>query len=49
MKWIGEEEKLTDAAGAKTVTNKDAETMIRSILPEAMWEELNDEIQRNDR
>ena len=49
MKWIGEEGKLTDAAGIKTMTPKDAETMIRDILPEAMWEELNDEIQCNDR
>lgn len=30
--------------GIETVTSKDAETMIRRILPEAMWDELNEEL-----
>lgn len=41
--WV-EDTKTADAAGVKTMTSKDAETMIRTILPEAMWDELNEEL-----
>lgn len=30
--------------GLETVTPKDAEAMIRSILPEAMWDEIDEEL-----
>ena len=33
-----------EESGLETVTTKDAEVMIKSILPERMWDELDEEL-----
>ena len=33
-----------EKSGLETVTTKDAEVMIKSILPERMWDELDEEL-----